>query len=141
MTIGTLLRDIVHALWQRPATRQYPSERAEPSPRLRGALQWDPSRCTGCAMCTRDCPANAIELITLDKANKRFVLRYHLDRCTFCAQCVETCRFGCLNMASDRWELAALSKEPFVLYYGEETDVNAVLANRPKPDSPASPGI
>jgi formate hydrogenlyase subunit 6/NADH:ubiquinone oxidoreductase subunit I len=135
MKIGTMLRDIAQSLFRRPATRRYPAERRAPPERLRGALRWNPERCTGCRMCTKDCPANAIELITLDKAGKRFVLRYHLDRCTFCAQCVQTCRFGCLEMANDQWELAALRKEPFTVYYGNDADVEAVLAGRARPDA------
>jgi formate hydrogenlyase subunit 6/NADH:ubiquinone oxidoreductase subunit I len=135
MKIGTMLRDIVQSLFRPPATRRYPAERQTPPERLRGALHWNPERCTGCCMCTKDCPANAIELITLDKASKRFVLRYHMDRCTFCAQCVQTCRFGCLEMPSDQWELAALRKEPFTVHYGNDADVEAVLAGRARPDA------
>ena len=137
MKIGTMLRDVVRSLFRRPATRRYPFERTPAPEHLRGALRWNPERCTGCCMCTKDCPANAIELITVDKASKRFVLRYHIDRCTFCAQCVQTCRFGCLDMSADQWELAALGKEPFTVYYGDEADVTAVLANHARSDAAA----
>jgi formate hydrogenlyase subunit 6/NADH:ubiquinone oxidoreductase subunit I len=134
MRIGTMLGDLARSLFRRPATRRYPRERPAVSERLRGALRWNPARCTGCGMCVRDCPANAIELITLDKASKRFVLRYHLDRCTFCGQCVQTCNFGCLELANDRWELAALSTEPFTVHYGDETDIQTVLAGGARTD-------
>lgn len=138
MKIGTMLRDIARSLFLRPATRRYPFERTAVPERLRGALHWNPKGCTGCCMCTRDCPANAIELITLDKASKRFVLRYHVDRCTFCAQCVQTCRFGCLEMSNDQWELAATRKEPFTIYYGDEADVETILARFAHPDPGAA---
>ena len=123
MRLGLLLGDILRSLFRRPATVKYPFERRAAPPRLRGQLFFDPTRCTGCALCVKDCPASAIELIAVDKANKRFALRYHLDRCTFCAQCVESCRFRCLELSNSRWELAALSKEPFTLWYGKEADV------------------
>lgn len=123
-----MLGDVVGSLFRRPATERYPFERRPVPQRLRGQLRWDPERCTGCGLCARDCPADAIELITLDKKNKRFVLRYHLDRCTFCAQCVQSCNFDCLELSPDRWELAALSKEPFTIHYGDDADVEAVLA-------------
>ena len=138
MKIGAMMGDIVRSLFRRPATRRYPFERIATPQRLRGALRWNPERCTGCCMCTRDCPANAIELITLDKANKRFVLRYHMDRCTFCAQCVQTCRFSCLEMSNDQWELAALTKEPFTVDYGNNADVETLLARSAGPDAATS---
>jgi NAD(P)H-quinone oxidoreductase subunit I len=137
MKIGTMLSDILRSLFRRTATRRYPFERTPPSVQLRGALRWDSARCTGCNMCARDCPAQAIELITLDKATKRFVLHYQLDRCTFCAQCVRTCNFGCLALANDHWELAAWTREPFTVYYGDDANVNAVLATVAGADTPA----
>ena len=134
MKIGTLFGDLARSLFARPATRRYPHERAAVPQQLRSALRWDPARCTGCSMCIRDCPADAIELITLDKASKRFVLRYHVDRCTFCGQCVQTCNFGCLELANDRWELAALGKEPFTVHYGDTDDIGNILAEGARAD-------
>ena len=139
MKIGAMLSDIVRSLFRRPATRRYPSERAPAPERLRGALRWDKARCTGCNMCARDCPAQAIELITLDKASKRFVLRYHLDRCTFCAQCVRTCNFGCLELSNEEWALASLHKGPLTIHYGDDADVAIALANSAGTDA-APPG-
>jgi formate hydrogenlyase subunit 6/NADH:ubiquinone oxidoreductase subunit I len=135
MKIGVMLSDLARSLLRRPVTRRYPFERSATPARLRGALRWNPARCTGCGMCVKDCPANAIELITLDKASKRFVLRYHLDRCTFCAQCVRTCNFDCLELSNDRWELAALNKAPFTIDYGDEADIQALLEQRAQRDA------
>lgn len=141
MKIGTMLVDVIRSLFRRPVTQLYPLERQETPERLRGALFWNPENCTGCALCVKECPSEAIELITLDRKAKRFVLRYHVDRCTFCAQCVQNCRFGCLGMSSEAWELAALNREPFMVYFGEDDDVEAVLAGRVESDAePAAPG-
>ncbi len=76
----------------------------------------------------KDCPSNAIELITIDKKAKQFVMRYHADRCTYCAQCVKNCRLECLGMAHDQWETAALTRQDFVVHYGNESDVAHILA-------------
>ena len=120
MRIGTMIKDVIGSLFKRPVTRLYPFERKEAPERLRGMLVWDPAKCSGCTLCAKDCPSNAIELITIDKTKKQFVLRYHIDRCTFCAQCVQNCRFKCMGMSNKQWELAALNKEPFTVYYGDE---------------------
>jgi formate hydrogenlyase subunit 6/NADH:ubiquinone oxidoreductase subunit I len=134
-SVGTMLRDVLRSLFKQPATEHYPFEKRPAPEHLRGALQFDPSKCSGCGVCVKDCPARAIELITLDKASKRFVLRYHVDRCTYCAQCVQSCRFKCLAMSDEQWELASLKKEPFTVYYGNHDDVNAVLAKFVKPNT------
>lgn len=128
MKIKTMMGDLLQSLFRKPATEQYPFERRTSPDRLRGKLHWTPEKCTGCCLCSMECPANAIELITLDKADKKFVLKYYIDRCTFCEQCVQNCRFGCLGMSNREWELAALSREAFTVHYGEETNVTALLA-------------
>ncbi len=133
MKIGAIFDDVVRSLFKRPATEKYPFVRREAPEHLRGRLSWTPEGCTGCAICVKDCPSNAIELITVDKASKRFVVQYHVDRCTFCAQCVENCRFDCLKMSNTQWELAALNKQPFTLYFGNDADVEAVLAKSARP--------
>lgn len=127
MTLGTMFGDIIRSLVRPPVTQRYPFERRETPPRLRGQLLYDPERCTGCGLCSKECPADAIEVITLDKKAKRFVIRYHLDRCTFCAQCVESCRFNCLELHGDRWELAGVNPAGFEYYYGEAADVAEAL--------------
>ncbi len=131
MRFGTMLTDVLSSLFRRPATERYPAEKQPAPTRLRGTLQFvDPATCTGCALCVKDCPANAIEVITIDKASKRFVLRYHVDRCTFCAQCVQSCRHDSLALSNTDWELAASSRDAFIHYYGKEADVAAALADR-----------
>ncbi len=132
-TIGAMIGDIVGSLFKKNSTQLYPFERKPTPTRLRGKLVWDPSKCTGCQLCVKDCPSNALELIVLDKISKRFVLKYHIDRCTFCAQCVQTCRFKCLEMSSEQWELASTKKEPFEVYYGNDVDIETLLANAAAP--------
>ena len=131
MKLVTMLGDVMRSVFRRPATQQYPFERTPTPANLRGKLIWTPEKCVGCQLCVKDCPALAIELLTVDKATKRFVMRYHADRCTYCAQCVQSCRFGCLGMSNEQWELAALSKEPFTILYGNDTDVDFILNNTP----------
>ncbi len=136
---AAMLSDIVESLFKRPITEKYPFERYPAPERLRGKLTWNPEKCTGCCLCNKDCPSNAIELITIDKKAKRFVMEYHADRCTYCAQCVQNCRFECLSMSTTQWELAALTKEPFTVYYGKDEDVQTVLTrfSEPKTLEPA----
>lgn len=127
--IGAMVGDIFESFFRRPATQRYPFERTLAPERLRGKLIWDPAKCTGCGLCSKDCPSNAIEVTIIDRAAKKFVMTYHVDRCTFCAQCVQNCRFKCIRLSSEQWELAALSKEPFTVYYGDDATLQAFLEN------------
>ncbi|MFA5836250.1 MAG: 4Fe-4S binding protein [Bellilinea sp.] len=123
MSVGPMISDLLRSLFKQPATELYPFVKTPAPIRLRGKLMWDPTNCTGCQLCVKDCPANAIELIVIDKANKRFIMNYHADHCIYCAQCVVSCRFNCLRLSNEDWELAAAQKQPFVMYYGKEEDI------------------
>lgn len=128
LPIGLMVTDVVRSFFQKPVTQKYPFERTAAPDRFRGKLVWDLSKCTGCQLCIKDCPADALELITIDRATKRFVMRFHSDRCTYCAQCVVNCRFKCLELSHEEWELAALNKDPFTVNYGRTEDVESFLA-------------
>ncbi|MCE1252926.1 MAG: 4Fe-4S binding protein [Anaerolineae bacterium] len=137
MKLMSMLGDVVGSLFKKPFTEQYPFEKKPAPESLRGKLTWDASKCSGCMLCVKDCPANAIELITIDKANKRFVMKYHMDRCTFCDQCVVNCRLKCLDLSNEQWELAALSHEPLTVYYGRDEDIQFLLEKSARPGAEA----
>jgi ech hydrogenase subunit F len=140
MTIGSMLGDILKSFFKKPITEKYPFVKTAAPANLRGKLVWDPEKCSGCMLCIKDCPSDAIELITIDKANKKFVMRYNIDRCTFCAQCVVNCRFNCIDMSEEQWELASTSKEPFEVYYGRDEDIQFLLEKAARGDTePACP--
>ncbi len=140
MKIGTMLNDVFRSFLNKPVTQIYPVERTETPERLRGKVKWDAARCSGCQLCVKDCPSGALELITLDRANKRFLMLYRLDCCTYCAQCVHSCRSKCFEMDSEDWELAALDRLSFAQYYGKEADVDVYLEQVGHPDA-EKPGI
>ncbi len=138
MTIGSMFGDIIRSLFKRPATEKYPFVKFPAPKQFRGKLIWDPEKCTGCQLCVKDCPANAIELIVLDRAAKKFVFRYHIDACIYCGQCEKNCRSQCLELSSEEWELAAQNRQVFEVYYGKDEDVKFLLdkAARGEPDKP-----
>lgn len=133
--LGTMLPDISRSLFKKPVTEQYPFVKSDAPENLRGLLHWDQSKCTGCGLCAMDCPAFAIQTHIIDRKTKRFVFEYHIDRCTFCGQCVESCRQDSLEMSSQQWELAALTRNQFVTFFGDPQDVERFLADKPQDDS------
>ncbi|MEN4011492.1 MAG: 4Fe-4S binding protein [Bellilinea sp.] len=128
MKLTSMIGDLLKSLFQKPVTQQYPFERLPAPERFRGNLHWEPEKCTGCMLCIKDCPANAIELIVIDKINKRFVMRYHQDRCIYCEQCVVSCRFKCLNLSNQEWEQAVTQRKPLEVFYGNDEDIQSLLA-------------
>lgn len=128
MKLTSMIGDLLKSLFQKPVTQQYPFERLPAPERFRGNLHWEPEKCTGCMLCIKDCPANAIELIVIDKINKRFVMRYHQDRCIYCEQCVVSCRFKCLNLSNQEWEQAVTQRKPLEVFYGNDEDIHSLLA-------------
>ena len=133
MNIGSMFKDLVVSFFSAPVTEKYPFEKIETAERFRGKLYFDPAKCTGCNLCSIDCPAQALEIVIIDRAAKRFVARYNIDRCVYCSQCVQSCRFKCLGMSNDDWELAALSKEPFLVNYGTDEDIATFLERSAAP--------
>ena len=142
MKLGTMFKDVFESFFKKPATLGYPLVKVDTSDRYRGKLFYNPAACTGCALCIKDCPSNAIELITLDRAAKRFVLKYHMDRCVYCGQCVANCKFKCMGMSSQDWELASQDKKDFEVYYGKDDDVASFLERiaHPNPEAEAETG-
>ncbi len=128
MKLGAMLGDVIRSLFKKPITEYYPYQRKAAPERLRGKLLWNRDTCTGCGLCVKDCPAGALEVIVIDKKAKKIVMNYDADQCIYCGQCTFSCRQGTLTMPSTDWELAALSREGFQNHYGDEADVQAVLA-------------
>jgi len=58
----------------------------------------DPEQCSGCGLCVRDCPAQALELIKDTRTNFRLI--YYPARCAYCGQCVESCRNQAISHAN-----------------------------------------
>ena len=132
MSIGTMFQDILESFFKKSATRLYPVERIAAPERYRGVLSYDPSLCTGCRLCVKDCPSDAIELVILDRATKQYVVKYHMDRCIYCGQCMVNCKFSCIDMSNQDWEHAALNKD-FMVYYGREQDIAKYLESLAQP--------
>jgi len=128
MKLGIMFQDIFESFFKKSATQLYPVERVAPPERYRGVLSYDPSLCTGCRLCVKDCPSNAIELFILDRAAKQYVVKYHMDRCIYCGQCMVNCKFNCIDMSNQDWEHAALNKD-FMVYYGRDADIARYLGS------------
>jgi formate hydrogenlyase subunit 6/NADH:ubiquinone oxidoreductase subunit I len=85
--------------------------KAEVPAGLRGKQVYDINLCMSCGLCSRDCPAKAIEMVEVD--GKRRPL-FHLDLCVFCYQCAESCPRNAIK-SSEFFELASTNKSDLVV--------------------------
>ncbi len=77
----------------------------ETPPGFRGKIQYDKEKCTGCQLCIKVCPSEAIEFKPEEKK-----IKIYLARCTFCSQCNDVCSFNCLSMSN---EFLLASTDPY----------------------------
>ncbi len=127
-----LLPELWRTLFTRPITVRYPFGPLELPPYFRGKVIIEPTLCTGCGACVRDCPAFALELerksdalnkaeelalskaegLVLSKAegskgHEEFRLIHYHDRCAYCGQCQDVCRQGAIRLTSEYVPAAA----------------------------------
>ncbi len=127
-----LLPELWRTLFTRPITVRYPFGPLELPPYFRGKVTIEPTLCTGCGACVRDCPAFALELeresdalskaeeLALSEAEELalseaegskgregFRLIHYHDRCTYCGQCQDVCRQGAIRLTSEYVPAAA----------------------------------
>ncbi|MGC9317839.1 MAG: 4Fe-4S dicluster domain-containing protein [Armatimonadota bacterium] len=119
--IAAMAMELMESLLVRKrATVLYPVERLEPPERFRGRLQYDPSECTLCGLCQRDCPADVIKVVRKrverEDGTKELTgyLEFEMDRCVFCGQCAHSCHKGSISFTRD-FELAQDAREKFMM--------------------------
>ncbi len=110
-------------------TRQYPEERWEPLGSYRGhpvlVLDEDGERCVACGLCSRVCPALAIEVQAgeTEREKERYPVKFEINmlRCIYCGFCEEVCPEEAIVMSKgyelvfeDR-EAAIFSKEQLLV--------------------------
>ena len=123
VTMRHLVYNIFH-MSEMP-TLQYPEEKPNYGPWLRSRHRLmkreDGSpRCVACQMCSTVCPADCITIVAeederldVEKAPESFDI--DLLRCIYCAMCVEACPCDAIRMDTGIFEIAADSREKFVV--------------------------
>ncbi len=106
-------------------TRQYPEERWIPEGSYRGrpvlVQEEDGERCVACGLCSRVCPALAIEVraAETEKEKERYPEKFEINmlRCIYCGFCEEVCPEEAIVMSKD-YELVFGSQEEAI--FGKE---------------------
>ena len=104
-------RRALSSIFKKPATRKYPFVKASVAEGFRGRQIFDVEKCIGCGLCSRDCPANAIEMVMVDGKKRPL---FHLDRCIFCYQRADSCVKSAIQ-PTQIFELACYDKKTLEL--------------------------
>ena len=77
-------------------------------------------RCVACMMCSTVCPADCIKIVAgehPDPSIEKFPLTFEIDllRCVYCGLCEEACPCDAIRMDTGIYEIAADSREKFVV--------------------------
>lgn len=92
--------NILAMLWKNlrrgAVTLRFPA-RPQVTEHFRGRVQFDPTLCTGCAICKFRCTSRAI---TYSAGKGEFHWSYDPGQCTFCGRCVEGCKAHALSQDS-----------------------------------------
>jgi NAD(P)H-quinone oxidoreductase subunit I/formate hydrogenlyase subunit 6 len=109
--ITPMVKEVFSHLFKKPATSKYPFVKCEVPDNFRGLQVFDIGLCISCGLCSRDCPAKAIEMVEVNGKKRPL---FHLDQCIFCYQCAEGCPRSAIK-SSTFFELATTCKSSLVV--------------------------
>jgi NADH-quinone oxidoreductase subunit I len=115
------LRMTIAEMFRPKFTVRYPEEKFKPQPSFRGrpvlVEEQGVERCVACGLCSRVCPALAIEVqaseTELEKERYPEKFEINMVRCIFCGFCEEVCPEEAIIM-SNEYELVFSSQEEAV---------------------------
>lgn len=120
--IGKGLALTLKQLFKPKFTRQYPEVRWEPTGSYRGrpvlVEEESGERCVACGLCSRVCPALAIEVQSgeTEREKERYPELFEINmlRCIYCAYCEEVCPEEAIVMSKD-YDIVFTNQEEAIL--------------------------
>jgi len=109
--VSPMLKRAVSHIFIKPATTKYPFVKPKLPDDFRGQQVFDINLCISCGLCSRDCPAKAIEMVEVEGKKRPL---FKLDQCVFCYQCAESCPRNAIK-ATAFYELATTDKSSLVI--------------------------
>jgi len=104
---SNIVKEAFSSIFKKSATQKYPFVKASVAEGFRGKQIFDITKCISCGLCSRDCPANAIEMFEVEGKKRPL---FYLDRCVFCYQCTDSCPKNAIQSTSI-FEIACVDKQ------------------------------
>jgi formate hydrogenlyase subunit 6/NADH:ubiquinone oxidoreductase subunit I len=115
---GEMILSVLGSLFKKPATIRYPYEKFRMPDHFRGQPIFASEKCTGCRLCIRDCPSQAITITKV--GDKKFEASIDLGKCVYCAQCEETCPRKVIDITTE-FELTQLERGKLKVTFHADT--------------------
>ena len=110
LRIPSMAKKAMEQVFSKPGSAKYPFVKPQLSDNFRGQPIFDFDLCIGCGSCSRDCPAKAIEMVSVDGKRRP---QLNLSKCIFCYQCADSCPKKAITN-SLVYELATTDKSTLV---------------------------
>ena len=105
-----MAKKVAEQILAKSETPKYPFKKPKLADDFRGQPIFDFDQCIGCGLCSRDCPAKAIEMVEVDGKKHP---QLNLSKCVFCYQCAETCPKKAIKNSAI-YELATTDKSTLI---------------------------
>lgn len=126
------VKEAVTQLFSKPSCAMYPYVPSEAAAGYRGRIQYDPSKCLGCGMCTRVCAGGAITMTKESvEEGEKITLTFDLGSCTFCNTCADFCSSKSITLTQDYHMVA--TKEEDLIVTGSHIKVKKAPPPKPAP--------
>jgi len=130
---GRMLFSVLGSLFKKPATISYPREKFTMPSHFRGQPRFASERCTGCRLCIRDCPSQAITITKV--GDRKFEASIDLGKCVYCAQCEETCPRKVIEITTE-FELAQTERGKLKVVFHAQPEAGSGAC--PDPEAPGA---
>ena len=143
--LGHSIKHMVHTLFGKPFTTQYPEQKLGLKPGYRGIIRLtkdsqNREKCVACFLCATACPAECIRIVAepapgtwKDRDKRPATFELNFLRCINCGFCEEACPCEAIELVEEYFPVGTTRKE----FIWDKEKLLSIDGKRSKPMEPA----